>query len=338
MISILTQLSGKKKLLSSLLFFILLPNLSHGELVDRVVAIVNNDVITMSEVNEIGKSFFQKLTAKVPSDKLGEAMKQGREEVLTNLIETKLISQEAEKNRIKVSDQELDAAAKNMIAKNKMSPDEFQAYLQSLGMNDKMFRDNLRHQILQSKLTRQEVHSRIVITDDQVLDYYDTHYTKHLDEGGYYLLQMGFSWGKNDGTRSQAALYADKMDAKKRAERVRSLVLNGQDFKQLAKKFSDLPSANDGGDIGAFVEDDMADYMKEVVLSLQAGQVSKLVETPAGYQFFKILSNQDGQIVFQEPYEAVEKEIRKKLYDQKAKEEFAIWIKRVRDSAYIKRM
>jgi len=172
-----------------------------------------------------------------------------------------------------------------------------------------------------------------------VLDYYDANYTKHISGGGYYLMQMGFVWGKNSNASDSApAQYADKMDAKKRAERVRKLLLNGQDFRMLAEKFSDLPSAADGGDLGVFQKDEMATYMKEAVLPLSPGEVSEIVETPSGYQFFKLLSSQDGQIVVQASFASVKDDIRQKLYDEQLKEQFDEWVTKIKTEAYIKRL
>jgi peptidyl-prolyl cis-trans isomerase SurA len=128
------------------------------------------------------------------------------------------------------------------------------------------------------------------------------------------------------------------MDAKKRAERVRTLLTSGQDFRMLAEKFSDLPSAADGGDLGVFQKDEMAAYMKEAVLPLSPGDVSEIVETPSGYQFFKLLSSQDGQIVVQASFASVKDDIRQKLYDEQLKEQFDEWVTRIKTEAYIKRL
>ncbi len=142
-------------------------------------------------------------------------------------------------------------------------------------------------------------------------------------------MQMGFTWDKDA---------ANKVDAKKRAERVRTLVANGQDFRSLAQKFSDLPSAADGGDLGVFEEDEMASYMRNAVIDLNPGAISEVVETPSGYQFFKLLSSKNGQIVVQASFESVKNEIRKKLYEQKLKEDFESWAKSLKDNAYIKKL
>ncbi|MFH2123012.1 MAG: SurA N-terminal domain-containing protein [Pseudomonadota bacterium] len=309
----------------------------HAELVDRVVAVVNDDVITMSEVNEEGKAFFQKITEQASAGELSVALRRAREEVLNGLIDKKLIAQEAVKQKVTVSDDELEAALKQMIDSNKMSPEQFREQLKTMGMTESVYRDNLRNQVLQSKLLNYEVRSKIIITDDMILDYYDTKFTKHVDQGGYYLLQMGFVWKKDSG-HSGKIDEAARLDARKRAERVHGLVESGQDFSTLAKKFSELPSAADGGNIGTFQRDEMADYMRPVVTALTPGQVSSVVETPDGYQFFKLLSSQDGGIVVQAPYESVKEEIRKTLYDEKLKEEFGIWVSKIKEAAYIKKM
>lgn len=313
------------------------PGNCRAELVDRVVAVVNDDVVTMSEVNEEGKGFFQKIAEQAPDSELSAALRRAREEVLNGLIDKKLIAQEAAKQKVTVSDAELDAAFQQMIASNNMSPDQFREQLRTMGMTEGVYRDNLKNQILQSKLLNYEVRSKIIISDDMVLDYYDTHYTKHVEQGGYYLLQMGFVW-KKDPSDPEKIDDSARLDARKRAERVRGLVESGQDFSSLAQKFSELPSAADGGNIGVLQEAEMAADMRSVVTALAPGQVSEVVETPDGYQFFKLLSSPDGGIVVQAPYESVKEEIKKTLYDQKLKEEFDAWVRKIKEAAYIKKM
>jgi peptidyl-prolyl cis-trans isomerase SurA len=322
------------------LLLLVLPVLGKAELVDRVVAVVNEDVITMSDVNEEGKAFFQKITEQAPSDELASALRRAREDVLNGLIDKKLIAQEAAKQKVTVTDEELDAAFKQMSVSNKMSPEQFRDQLKKIGMTEAVYRENLRNQILQSKLLNYEVRSKIIITDDMILDYYDTHYTNQVAEGGYYLLQMGFV-AKKESQESQDSGKPDaaaKLDAKKRAERVHELVKNGQDFSTLAKKFSELPSAADGGNIGTFQKEEMAEYMRVAVTALTPGEVSQVVETPDGYQFFKLLSSQDGGIVVQAPYDSVKEEIKKQLYEEKLKVEFDAWVTKIREAAYIKKM
>jgi peptidyl-prolyl cis-trans isomerase SurA len=309
-----------------------------AQLVDRIVAVVNDEVITMSEVNEEGKGYFKKINDQAPPSQVEDALSRAREEILGNLIDKKLIAQEAAKKGVAVSQPEIDAATEQMLSTNNITKEMLVNQLGEMGMTLDAYLDTLRNQILQSKLVNFEIRSKIIITDDMILDYYDTNYTKHVSGGGYYLMQMGFVWGKSSTGTSAPSQYADKMDARKRAERVHTLVSNGQDFRTLAQKFSDLPSASDGGDLGVFQEDEMAPYMRDAVLKLQPGAISEIVETPSGYQFFKLLSSKDGQIVVQASFDSVKEEIRTKLYEEQLREQFNEWVKNIKEQAYIKRL
>lgn len=335
-----------KRLFHTILFFLTVSAISApgvsplcaAQLVDRVVAIVNDDVITMSEVNEEGKGYFKKITEQAPPAQIEDALSRARNQILNNLIDKKLIAQEAAKQKVSVSDEEVRMAAEQMLVNNKITRDMLDTQLGQMGMDYEGYLETLRNQILQSKLINYEIRSKIIITDDMILDCYDTDYTKHISDGGFYLMQMGFVWNRSKKDNTSPATDAEKMAAKKRAERVHALIVDGQDFRTLAKKFSELPSAVDGGDIGVFMEDEMAPYMQKAVLKLKTGEVSDIIETPSGYQFFKVLSCQDGQIVVQASFDTVKEEIRAKLYDEKLKAEFDEWVRKIKAEAYIKKL
>ena len=309
-----------------------------AQLVDRVVAVVNDEVITMSEVNDEGKGYFKKINEQAPPAQVEDALSRARQEILGNLIDKKLIGQVAAKQGVSVSEAELQAATDQMLNKNNITLEMLKTQLGQMGMSFDAYLDTLRNQLLQTKLVNYEVRSKIIITENMILDYYDTNYTKHISGGGYYLMQMGFLWGKTDQKSTASGQSTSKEEAKKRAERVHALATNGQDFRSLAQKFSDLPSAADGGDLGLFQEDEMAPYMQDAVLDLSPGEISKIVETPSGYQFFKLLSSRDGQIVVQASFESVKEEIRTKLYDKQLKGQFEEWVKDIKEQAYIKRL
>ena len=164
-------------------------------IVDRSVAIVNNDTITLSEVNELGQSFFKKITEDTPPDRLAEALYRARLTVIDKLIEKKLMVQEAEKLHIQVSDQDVDGAVQRILAGNKTTMEQFRKELNSMGMSEKQYREELRDQILSSRLVNYEVRTKVVIPEEKILDYYDTHYVEQGKGGGYYLQQIGCTYG-----------------------------------------------------------------------------------------------------------------------------------------------
>ena len=308
-----------------------------GEVVDRVVAEVNNEVITLSEIEEEGKGLFRKIALEVPTQDRLSAIEQVRKDILRSMIDQKLIEQEAAKQGIMVTNEEIDLMIEQMLQASKITKEQLLDQLEENGVDEASYRSNVATQIYQNKLLNRDVRSKIVITEEAILDYYDTSYTKHIPEGGYYLLQIGIDWGETEGDDlAPGVIEQRKLSARQRAERVHKLARSGSDFKELARKFSDLPSAAEGGDIGVFEESEMASYMRSAVTSLNPGEVSAIIETPVGFQFFKLLSSKEGGIVTLAPYAQVKEEIRETLYNQELRKEFEEWIEEIRSEAYIR--
>lgn len=321
-------------ILPLLLYSCFIYNISKAEIVDRIVAVVNEDVITLSELDE-------ELAALSPAIKnsvnkgLNLDDKELREIALDNIIDLRLIEQKAKDYNVSVREQEIDEAYEARRRKMSLEPAEFRNELLKSGLSEEIFRKKLRDSILQNRVISLDVRSKIIITDEMILEYYNNEYTSDVDAGNYYLLQMGFVWNDSD---QPDILKKNKLTAKETAEHVRNLVLEGQDFKTLAKKHSNLPSASDGGDIGLFSLDEMAESMQNAVENLQPGEISAIIETSAGFQFFKLLSSAEDENIEKAPFEEVKDEIRKTIGEQKMQEAFAAWIKNLKNQAYIQKL
>jgi len=321
-------------LASFLVFFLLAPFAYGDNLVDRVVAVVNDDVITLTELEKTGREFFERIKAQAPAGEVERALEKARSELLTGMIEKTIVRQQAAKFSITVGEPELDAAIDQVLARNNATKDDFNRELAAMKITEQEYRENLRDQILQSKLIGYEVRSRIVIIEDDIKEYYQKEYTLEKGESGYNIQQIGFTW-RNSVTLEKAG-FDTKEDARKKAEEIRARVLDGESFMELAKAYSNLPSAIDGGDIGLLKKDEMAAYMKDAILPLHPGEISPIVETGNAFQFFKLLSAREGDIVVKAPYESVRDDIRDILYRQEMEEQYKIWVKELRDKAYIK--
>jgi len=317
------------------LSFLLIAHISPAlaNIVDSCVAVVNEDVITLSEVNEAGKPIFQRIAEEAPPEQLAGALKQARKTVIDKLIEKRLLVQQAELMNISISDEEVDLALTQILARNNTTLDQFRSELAKMGMEEQQYRDNLRDQMLGSKLINYEVRSKVIIPEEKIIDYYDQHYTEQVGTGGFYILQIGIT---PDGKGMPANPAEARKTAEKKAERVLSLAKGGQDFKQLARQYSDLPSAVDGGDIGAFQKNEMAGYMRDAVTPLKPGEISPVVASPNGYMIFKLLSSQEGEIITKVPYDSVKEEIRANLYQQEMEKRYNSWLEEIRKQAYIK--
>ncbi len=303
-----------------------------AQLLDRVVAVVNEDVITLTELDSESQEYLEMMSQKSTTVSPQE-LELARDKILTKLINQRLIGQEADKANIKISEKEFERTYAENLRKLGFNREEFLDQLQQSGINEEKYKGELRSKLLRDKLVLYEVRSKIVITEEMISEYYNTEYTGEIAEGGYYILQMGFKWDQ-DGSGATKT----QEEALGRAKSARERVENGADFGTIARQESDLPSAVDGGDLGVFQEDEMAQYMRDAILPLKVGEVSEIIETPIGYQFFKLLSTQKGDIVQQVPYDTVKEEIRKKLFEKKFAEEYKAWVEKIKKGSYVKKM
>uniref|UniRef100_UPI004055ED00 SurA N-terminal domain-containing protein n=1 Tax=Candidatus Electronema sp. TaxID=2698783 RepID=UPI004055ED00 len=311
-----------KRVCSSLaaLIFLLASWAESAEVVDACAAVVNQDVITVSEVEEAVRPLAERIKAETPFSQRDEAMRQARRAALERLIEKRLILQQAEQMRIAVSEAEVEQARRQILERGGMSEADFQAELKKMGLNERQYRDSLREQILSSRLVGYAVRSKVVVPEEKIRNYYDKEYTAKA--AGYHLLQIGF--GSEGG----------KTAARQKAEAVRRRALAGENFQELARRHSELPSAADGGDIGLFKADEMAPHMREAVTALKPGGISPVVETSESLMLFKLLA--DGQDAVKAPYESVREEIHELLHQQEMEARYKTWIEEIRSGAYIR--
>jgi peptidyl-prolyl cis-trans isomerase SurA len=329
------MLSRLMIILSSFLLFFLCATLSHGDdYVDRVVAVVNDDVVILSELEKAGKQYFENIRMKAPADEVERALENARGEVLSSLIDNIIVRQKAAELSITVEEAEIDNATAQILSKNNATLEEFRRELALVNLSMQDYRETLRSQILQSKLINYQVRSRIVIVEEDIKEYYQKEYTQEKVESGYYILQIGFNW-KDSGTLEEPGSNS-KEEVRKKAEEVRARVLAGESFAEMAQSYSDLPAAADGGDIGLIKKDEMAAYMRDTILPMHPGEISQIIETGNTFQFFKLLSVREDDLVVKATYESVKDEIKDILYRREMEEQYQAWVKSLRGQAYIK--
>lgn len=314
-------------------FFVCFPIVSvKAAIVDRNVAIVNEETITLSEVDDIGKAYFQQIAKNVPPEQREAAIAQTRRQIIEKLIDQRLLLQEAKKYGITVTDAEVSGAMQRVLDNNKIDMQRFREELSRMGMTERQYRNDLRDQLLGSKLINFEVRSRVVIPESTIRNYYDNEYSEQ-QATGYHLLQIGCVWDAPD--RSGNVL--NKAATRVKTEKIRQMVMTGKDFGELARLHSDMPSARGNGDLGTFARGEMAPFMLEIIPPLKQGEVSEIVEVENSFQFFKLLSSVTPDApAAKPPYEEVKEKIQEKLYREAMEKRFQTWMQGIRKRAYIR--
>jgi len=309
-----------------------------SQVLDRVVAVVNDDIITLSELNESGREYLDRIKETLPAEEREQALQEGRQRVLAKLIDQRLVSQEAAKANVSISGAELEENYAKKLEQMGLNRQQFLRKLENSGLSEEKYKNDLRSQLLRDKLVLYEVRSKIIITEAMIKDYFENHYAEDAGEGGLYLQQIGISWGDDAAAQADGLAEADKVRARKKAENIRRRLLEGADFQTMARQESDLPSAADGGDLGIFQKDELADYMRVAVLELEPGEITPVLETPGAFQIFKLVSRQKGEEVEKAAFDSVKEEIRLKLFEIEFDKEFRSWVEEIKQRAYVKTM
>jgi peptidyl-prolyl cis-trans isomerase SurA len=316
----------------SLALLLLLPAPGAAELVDRVVAVVNDEVITVTELNQEGEKVFAAIRRSTPPAEREAALTEARKQLLQKMIDNRLLIQKAGELKFDVSPEEVDGALDRLAADNNMTRQQLLQEVAREGFSEEEYRKFTTDQIRRSRLINFEITSRIVISDERVRSYYDNVYLKETPPPGYHLLLMGFRWDTEEAAANSLA------EARQRAERFRKLVEDGQDFRELARSFSELPSAKDGGDLGTLKLQEMTADMRNLLRGLEPGQLSQIEERGGAVQFFQVLTINTGDQILYPPFAMVQFEIRERLYREEMEKRLENWMKELREQAIIKEL
>ena len=298
---------------------------ANGEIYNRVVAIVNADVVTLYELN----TRLALMTGMAP-----EALKQKsesqyletRRKVLEMLIEEKIAIEKIKELKIKVPQSEVDAAIETVKKENDLTQEDLVAALKEQGQSLDEYRRRLKTELERRRLINYEVSSKIIITDEEVQAYYDSHKDKYSTKGKVHLAMI-FLKQQDPGDREEARTLRTK------ADQIIGKIKAGEDFGTLAAQFSNGPGAKDGGDLGVFNISELNAEMAASIKDLSSGEIGTPIVRPNGIQIIKVVEKDEGG---EKSFEKVKNAIRSSLYREKMNQAYDAWIKDLREKSYTK--
>jgi peptidyl-prolyl cis-trans isomerase SurA len=288
-----------------------------AEVVDRIVAEVNNDIITMSELDNLAKS----IQAQSGVKPTGHTDKKVQREMLEALIDRKLAKAEAKRRGIVVSPKEINDALDHFKQRNNIPSDEVLAKaLSNQGLSLKEFKQQIADQMTQDRLLSVAVGSKITVSDAEVHRVYNERFKKTGAQVHIVTLRLPFPPGATD---------AQKEEIKQKAETILKNIQQGMSFSEAAGKLSLSPS-----DVGYVSQSDLDPRLAEYLDKLKPKEVMP-VATPQGFQLIQVLGRRSGEA---RSFEEVAPEIRRMLQQQAMEKEFGEWVKTLREKAHIKVM
>jgi peptidyl-prolyl cis-trans isomerase SurA len=289
--------------------------------IDRVLAIVNNDAITLSDLQEAIAVYQYENRDRAPA-----TANELAPQFLNRMIDNRLQIQEAEREKIVIDDAEIEEELAERLKKmNVKSRDEFETILKAQGLSMDAVKRRIRDELRRGRVVGRKVRLRVSVTEPEVTQYLEANRAK---------LETGLTYHARHILIVPEAGADDAVweNARIRAELLRDQLLQGADFGELARQNSRDASARDGGDLGTLKRGELAQDIETQILSLAPGEISLPFRSALGYHIFRLESKDslDG-----EGLARVKAQIREILYREKFEARLDAWIKEIKQRAII---
>jgi len=299
-----------------------------AETMDRIVAQTTDDVITQSELNRAFAPYAASIEKSFKGAELEEALRQNKQVFLQNMIDQMLIEREIKKAQPgigQVSEEEIMSIINDMLNRNNISIEDYQARLAQEGIPMESVKKDIRLQVLRMRLLRREVQSRILVTDEEIGHYYNEHREDYEGKEAVRVKQIFLPAPAHgdEKTRQNARQLADELLAR---------IRNGAPFEVIAAQYSRAPGAQQGGDIGFIERGIILPALEKVAFSLENGQTSEVIETEVGMHLISVVDRRGAGL---KPLTDVRNEIRAKIEEEKVAKKYDEWIEEIRKKSFI---
>ena len=310
-------------ILAGFLFYFLVGSPIFAATFDRVVARVNNDVITLGALKDrVAVSLSRMKTLDVVDEQLPK--KKLMKDVLDEMIAEKLQTQEARRLGIEVDEKILEEALGDIYKNNNITSEQFKDLLMNEGSNLEAYKEVIRDQILVARIRKMIVGSTTV-KERSIRKYYRKNKKDYWVPGkitARHIMLVKESDSSNKETQLK----------KNKAEEILKKIQGGKEFSELAKKYSEDISAHSGGDLGAIERGTMMPEFENAAFNLKIGEVSQVVETVNGFHIIKCDDVIPGYV---KEYKMVRSEIESILSSKKKKQKYQEWLKEVKKASFV---
>lgn len=254
------------------------------EKIDRIIAVVDQDVITENElIDRIQsvRSQLEKQDAKVPpADVL-------QKQILERLINDRLLLQYAAQTGVRVDDTHLDKTVERIAEQNKLSVPDFRAALEQEGISYRKFREDIRNEIIIARLREREVENRVTVTEAEVDNYLTTQSSQGEIQDEFEISHILIRTPE-DGSPEELQPMREK------AEAALKRLNEGVDFSEVSASMSDAPNALEGGVLGWKTSAQIPELFNEALKPLQPGSLTPILRSPNGFHILKMTNRRGG--------------------------------------------
>ncbi len=317
--------------LTAIILLIASSALAQTKTVDEIVAWVNSDIILKSEFETRRAQIRNDLAEAPPRGRglqgaqLEQAFNDATKVLLRDLIDETLLLQQAKDMGLN-ADLEVVKTMEQLRQERRLeSLDELEKAIVAQGFSVDEFKQNIKTRYLTSQVLQREVYGRVVVTTEEMHKYYDAN-VKNFDRPAGIRVREISVYTENRGP--------DEIESqRKKIEEALAAVKKGDNFAEVAAKYSESQSAQEGGDLGFFVKGELDKLLEDVVSNLEKGQVSDLITLKGGFMILKVEDKHDGGIL---PFELGQKEIQDVLWQQGVQPKIREYLTKLRTDGFVR--
>lgn len=294
--------------------------------IERIVAKINEEIVTLSELQDFIKGEMAELKKRFKGENLENRRRELELTALDLLVEQKLVLQRAKAASVAVSDKELESAVQSVLDKNGITIEQLTRSLRFRGSSIETFRDKMSKTLLARKIEGREVNFLLSVSEEEIVSYYEANVDQFRIGEARHIRQIFFPVAEKAPKNEDEA-------QRKKAEAVRQAVVQGgQPFADVAKKSSEGPAAPRGGDLGFIKKGEIFPEFEKIVFSLPVDKISNVVRTRVGYHVILVQEKRPGKVT---PIDQVSGKIRNRLYAEKRAKRRREWLAELKRAAFL---
>ena len=301
---------------------------TEGKVIEEIVARVNNEVITRSELERSKVTAEEDAKADCQNRCTPEQLKQltddRQKNALRDLIDQSLLVQRAKDMSISVEPDVIKQLDQIRIENKLESLEALEKAVESQGLNWEDFKNNIRNGLLTKKVIGSEVGSHINVPKEEIQKYYDEHKAEFVRPEQVALRSIEINTAGKDATETA--------ELKKKADTALKRIQDGEDFGEIAKRYSDGATAKQGGYLGQYKRGELSKGLEDTVFKMKRNDLTEVMETKQGFLIMQVLEHYDEG---EQSLAKVENEINEKLYSQRMEPALREYLKTLREQSYV---
>ena len=296
-----------------------------AEIMERIVAVVNGEVITLSELNATFEPVMKRIEEGYKGPDKDKVILENKTLLLNKMVENMLIDQESKKSHIIVKDEEVNDTINDFLSRRKMKMDDLVNELAKEGSNIEAHKKEVKAHLLRNRLLRREIRAKVAVTEEEIGNYYKKNIDAYEGKEAVRIKQILILFPKNADADTKAKI-------RQQMEIIHKRLVAGEHFEMVGVSYSQGPIRATTSDLGFIEKGSMLPAVEAVAFGLKTGEISKIVESPVGLHVLTAVDRRGAGI---KPIESVREEIKAKLEEEKMEKKYDEWMNDLKKKSLI---